>query len=167
MDPPPEAQSVESADISAQQAIRSETRIWTSGGLTVTWTLMEGHTLKNDYGGRFDLYDQTQPGSSTAAVKWHWCENSGAYYYALGVNGGVHFQLATNGSGSEGELDVYASGSGFLTCGTPKTTDETFIVGWDSGRGRWIDLQNSSQGSWGTGTAPGVNAPLTDSTDDA
>lgn len=189
MDPPPEAQSVENANVSAQ-AIRSETRTWTSGGLTVTWTyeeledrhqwtvvwdgsydgrtysnwtLMEGHTLKNAYGGEFVLFDETKPDSSTEAVTWHWCEESGDYYYVFGVTGDVHFQLATNGSGSAGEFDVYTVGSD-LSCGTPKTSDETFILGWDSGGGVWKDLQDSSNnGSWGT--SPGVEAPLTNSDD--
>ena len=195
MDPPPEAQSVESSNISAQ-AIRSETRTWTSGDLTVTWTyeelenkhqwtvvwdgsydvdettytyndwtLMEGHTDKNAYGGEFVLYDQTQPGSSTAAVKWDWCEDSGVYYYAFGVNDGLHFQLATNGSGSEGEFDVYTAGSGFLSCGTAKTSNETFIVGWDSGGGVWIEDPEGSSNSGSWRTPPGVEAPLTTNDD--
>lgn len=194
MEPPASAQSVESSGVSPQ-AIRTETRTWTSGGLTVTWTykeladrhqwtvvwdgtyevdgttytytdwtLMEGHRLKNDYGGAFTIYDVTQPGSTDKAFIWEWCSDDSTGYrsYVFGMNDATdafYFQITATSTGTEGELDVYDSGTG-LSCGTAKTGDELLEIGWNSTGGAWNDYTDGSSDTWGTTPPATVDSPL-------
>ena len=61
------------------------------------WRVMQGHTLKNAYGGAFTIYDASKPDASDEAFTWQWCDDDhGCYYYVFGVTGAEHFQLATS-----------------------------------------------------------------------